>query len=309
MSTALAAIDAAPFLSPEHRSRPILTGSTDAILLEMPAADYYADPCGKPSFTQSTAKRIINDSPYHAWLHHPRLGGVKGETTDEMDRGTLIHSLVLGNEPAIDVLPFDKYTTNAAKEAKRNAEANGLIPVKAKEWDEIQADAEAIKAELGERGIFLAGVSEAVVIWNEGIDDRSVLCRGMLDHLILSHGNIYDLKTISSAKPSNIERQITNLCYDVQAEAYCSAIRRLRPELSGRETFTWLFIETLPEGSPKRVILSVVKPSGELREFGARRWRRACEAWIQCNDAGRWPAYGDLVAFPPAWAMKEEAGS
>lgn len=305
MSTALAELDAAPFLSPEHRDLRVVAGSAQAILLEMPAAKYHADPCGKPSLSASTARRLIGESPYHAWLHHPRLGGVKEEASATMDRGSMIHSLVFGTDPGVDVIEHDDYRTARAKAAKQNAIDSGRIPVKAREWDTIQADADAIKAELAERGIFLAGLSEITCVWNEGIDDRSVLCRGMLDHLILSHGEVYDLKTCASASPRACEKSIFDRGYDIQAAAYCSAVRKLRPELAGRESFTWLFVESLPEGSPKRVLLTVAKPSGELREFGERRWRRACETWIQCHDSGKWPSYPDVTANPPAWAMRE----
>jgi hypothetical protein len=47
--------------------------SRPGIYLDVAANDYHADPCPAPSFTQSIAKVLLEKSPAHARLAHPRL--------------------------------------------------------------------------------------------------------------------------------------------------------------------------------------------------------------------------------------------
>ena len=59
----------------------VIAESATARLVRMPARDYHADPGETPTLSASIAKRIVNESPLHAWLKHPRLGGLPDEPT------------------------------------------------------------------------------------------------------------------------------------------------------------------------------------------------------------------------------------
>ena len=43
------------------------------------AKDYHADCCESVSLNSTIAKILVSQSPKHAWLKHPRLGGAKPE--------------------------------------------------------------------------------------------------------------------------------------------------------------------------------------------------------------------------------------
>ena len=72
------------------------------VYYDLPEHEYHSDPCDSPSLSASIAQTIVLESPAHAWLQHPRFGGKQIEPTKEMDRGTLVHALLLGKGRAIE---------------------------------------------------------------------------------------------------------------------------------------------------------------------------------------------------------------
>lgn len=280
-------------------------------ILDLSEKDYHSDKTGDgpPSLSSSIATQLLNRSPFHAWLHHPRLGNVKRESTDSMDNGTIIHALVLGQKPPVEILPFENFRKKEAQEKRDAAVESGKIPVLEREWGGLQTTGKAIVRELAERGIQLTGKSEQVVVWEEETEHGPIRCRGMMDHLWLSQAAVFDLKNCRSAHPKAVRSHVMEYGYPVQASAYRSALRKLNPEMAGRESFTWGFVEQMPLGSPKRVLITVAQPSGLMREYGDAQWAKACNLWAWCLKNDRWPDYtGDEVLSldPPGWAVNEE---
>ncbi len=276
-------------------------------LVRLSAREYHADPCPAPSLSSSVANVLLTKSPLHAWLRHPRLGGQAGEATDATDRGTLIHSLVLGTPFPGRVIDCEDFRSKPAREARDNALSLGLIPVKVGDMDPLERVAGAIKDEIEYAGIRLLGHSEAVATWEEDSPVGPVSCRGMLDHVWMNDigAGVFDLKTCRSAHPRACEKHVVEYGYDLQAAAYVSAIETIRPDLAGRVSFTWLFIEELPGF---RVALTVATLAGSMWERGRRRWARAVELWANCLAADKWPTYSaEPVRLEcPAWAMDAE---
>ncbi len=126
-----------------------------------------------------------------------------------------------------------------------------------------------------------------------------------MDHVHLANSLILDLKTCQSAHPKAIARSMIDHGADVQWAAYTSAIRKLNPLMAGREDMAFLFVEELPEGSPNRVLLTVARPDGSMREHGRARWEHACEKWAACLKSGVWPGYGTVSVAAPNWALTE----
>lgn len=278
--------------------------------LSMSAAEYHADPCPTPSLSSSVAHTLVNKSPLHAWLEHPKLGGVREEASAGQAHGTLIHALVLGTGlDCVEVIDAQNYRTKAAQESRDAAIEAGKTPILRRELDDARAVAADISEELAERGISLTGQSEQVAMWEEQTEAGPILCRGMLDHVILSADSaiILDLKTRRSAHPKACAAHVLDYGYHVQRAAYVSAVEKIRPDLAGRVDFLWLFVEELPVGSPKRVVLTVARPDGLMREIGEAKWKQACERWAACLASGNWPAYSEdaVMLEAPAWAAKE----
>lgn len=287
---------------------PIPTGST--AIFAMKAEDYHSDPCEKPSLSSSIAKRMVGESPYHGWLMHPKLGGC-GMTSAAMDRGTLIHSMILGHVADEFVLiEADDYRTKAARSARDSARAEGKTPVKVADYRDAEATAAEVHEDLLHAGITLTGHSELVLVWVESVDGVDVQCRAMLDHIIPENSTIIDFKNCESAHPNSVQRSIYNYGYDVQYAAYTSAFDKVFPDLAGRSDFMWAFIEQMPDEAPRKSAVQLYRPDGMMRELGRKRWGRGLKLWAGCIATGRWPFYGTgpIPIAPAGWVVKEELG-
>jgi len=251
----------------------------------------------------SIATTLITRSPLHAWTQHPKFGA-KGKTpTKSMDRGTVVHALVLGKGKEFAALPFDDFRTNAAKAARDAARDKGLVPIKTEDLDDARVIAERVTSQLADHGIHLTGESEVAIEWYEPSSHGPVLCRCMMDHLLLEAGTIVDLKISASAAPPSIERSAETFGYAIQRAAYTRALEAVRPELAGRVDFLFAF------GEPEEpYALNLCRGDGAFREVGERRWLRAVEQWASCLNTNTWPAYGSGInpLSVPAWVLKNE---
>lgn len=261
---------------------------------ELSAQAYHQDPCETPSLSASIARVLVEKSPLHAYARHPRLGG-KGrtfESTDEMDRGKILHDMILGSGAQIEVVDAEDWRTKIAKEQRAAIVARGGIAILASKAGIYQAAANAIRTRCAELGFNFGGKSELGAFWMEG----ETQCRGMLDHLEGDH--IIDLKTTEDI--SALEHKFVRLGYDLQQRAYTRAVEEIHPELLGRVRFTFLFAEV---NYPYDVV--PVTASGSMVEHGTRRWRAAVNRWSECLAAGEWPGRGAQRVECPAWAMTE----
>ncbi len=267
--------------------------SAQARILDVTPDEYHA----RPGLSSSKAKTLIAKSPLHAKSERER------DPTKSLDRGNVIHRLVLGKGRDYAVVQANDWRTNVAKAARDEARAQGLVPVLVGDFEEYALAAEKIRVTLADRGYVLDGASELAVEWLEETEHGDVTCRGMMDHVWLETGVIFDLKITADAAPSFVERNAENLGYAIQSAAYTRALVALRPELAGRVDFLFAFCE-----AEEPYAINVCRPDGMFRELGERRWIRAVNTWGHCEKSGTWPAYGVGVnqLSPPAWALARE---
>mgnify|MGYP001559543461 CR=1 FL=1 len=276
--------------------------------VRMTAAEYLADPCATPSLSNSIAQLLDGKSPLHAHARHPRLGGVASVDTEATLGGSLLHALLLGQGKELAVLDVKDWRTKAAQEAKLLALAEGKVPIKRAEYEESQLVASRVLEKLESSfGIVLKGESEIVALWEETTrEGELVQCRGMLDHLILgdTSATIIDLKRCRSAHPEACARTAHGYGYAIQRAAYVSAVESIRPNLAGRVDYIIPFIE-VDDG-----VVDVVpcRLTGEFRDSGERKWRRAVEIWARCMRENRWPGYTQEIIdlAPPPWATAKD---
>lgn len=264
---------------------------------------YHSDPCERPSLSASIANLLCDETPAHAHLAHPRLGGHTWEPTRAMDHGTLCHALLLGAGIEIEPLYFDDFKKKAAQEARDAAREAGKLPVLAKEYAEALESTRLVREKLSRVGVNLTGKSEVVLVWEESLaDGRKVLCRAMMDHLILERGRIYDLK-FTGQSLRKIGDKFTDFGYEVQEHAYHSGLAKLVPELVGRTSFEFLFCEADAPYCVRRIA-----GDGEMRDLGRRRWRRALSTWADCLERDSWPEYPAELTHvsPKPWAVMAE---
>lgn len=256
---------------------------------KMTDADYFAHPALSHSDT-----RILLDSP--AKFAHLRGNPRDAKPpTDDMRFGTAVHAILLGGPHVVEVAA-DSWRTNAAKEERAEAEANGCIALLTADFDRAHACAMGANRHPQARKLLdNADDTEIVGIW----DDGDVQRRAKLD---LRSGRFgVDIKTAYSAATDDFARSAAKYGYFTQDPWY----RDCLTACWGIDDPAFLFI--VIEKEPPYLV-NVVELDPYDVELGRKRNQRAIDLYRQCRDADEWPGYGDDVnlAALPGWARWAE---
>lgn len=289
-----------------------------------------------PGFSASLAKLVIARSAAHAKDAYDRKleqialddeseeDEVDEKKQKQLDRGNILHALVLGIGKRIEVIPSailaknGSYGTAESKARRDAARVAGRVPVKEPDMPIHERTASAVRARLLDADHVLDGRSEMAIGWEEPTPHGQVLCRAMLDHVVTwgldaisSPGAgapgaiIYELKMVADAHPERCMRTAENLGYAIAACAYERALTALYPQLGGRIHFQFLFCE----GSRPYAIWDPPRLSGAFREIGERRWLRAVRDWAALLDTGRASSYREMghdEITAPMWTLRNE---
>lgn len=271
--------------------------SDEARRLSINADDYHADPCDRPSLSASIIQVLCTQSPRHAWVAHPKLNpNYRPEEATHFDIGKIVHALMLQGEWVGEVIEFDDWRKDAAKEARDKARAAGKVPILRKHWTDVQAIIEAANIQISAMGnVFKApGKAEETITWTE---PNGVRCRARLDWLADSLRYIDDLKTTAvTANPEIVSRTMFNHGLDIQAAFYRRAVQMLNPRMDPQ--FRFVFIETY-----QPYAMSVVAPGPDVLFLAEKKIQWAIEKWGECLESGVWPGYPTEVCYAqlPAW--------
>lgn len=286
-------------------------------IIQIGAEAYHQDPSPTPSLSSSVAKVLVNKSPYHAWLAHPKLNpDYKPDESSTFDLGTAAHDLILeGGTARICVIDPQDYrskptkadpdgsipkgwTNNAIREARDTARANGLTPILP--WDnaiirDMKEAAMRFVADSEIAGIFDGGKPEQTLIWKE----NGITCRGRLDWLTTDRSIILDYKSSASSEPRWFSRQIANMGYDFQAAFYLRGLH-----VCGYPNAKFLFLAQEVD-PPHACSLHAIAPS--MMAIAEERITRAIDLWRECLTANKWPAYDNRVHYAEAtaWQMNQ----
>jgi len=269
---------------------------------------YHADPAPEPSLSSSVAKILLEQSPRHAWHAHPRLGGGHGDrdNTRAMEVGTVVHKLLLGCGAEVVPIDAEDYRSKAAKEARDAAYAAAKQPILRADMKTAADTAAAVSDQLDKvddcAGFGVDGAAEVVGIWR---DETGPYGRLMVDWLE-DRGDsaiLWDIKTSSvSVAPHAIAQRIVSMGYDVSAAHYERGILALRPELAGKLTFRWIFVET---SAPHLITIAELDAAGLA--IGRKKAAAAFGLWARCLRDNVWPGYPNHIIRPdyPNWAENQ----
>jgi len=277
-------------------------------LYRMPAPVYHADAAPAPSLSRSIAITLLDRTPQHAWAKHPRLGGGdEDQRKRKLDVGSVAHELMIGQGRGVHVIaapnkagnPVESYQTKAAQEERDEALAAGLTPVLQCDLARAEAMVDAVRLRLaripGAEGAFQDGIGEAVAIWR---DPTGIYGRAMLDWWGPTEYDVWDLKTTAGGLS---DRELANRVaegLDIQAAWYTRGLSILRPEIIGRATFNFVFVEDKPPHECR-----VVRLTGEQRWFGERKAVTAAVWFEDCLRRNEWPGYAPEIRSveSPPW--------
>lgn len=280
-----------------HEACPRIT--EPGVYPDMPAEAYHAD----PALSSSGARALLPPS-CPARFRHEQLHGQPHKRV--WDLGHAAHKLVLGAGDDLVVIAADSYRTKVAKETRDGAYADGLIPLLAEEYKQVEAMAAALRAHPVAGAVFHPdrGQPEQSLWWRDG--PTGVMRRARLDWLPEPRPGrrliIPEYKTCASADPEALSKAVHTYGYHQQADWYLTAARALG--LAGDDAG---FIFVCQEKAPPYLV-SVIELDGPALRIGAARNRRALEVYAHCVRTGSWPAYVEGVGQVglPRWAEIQE---
>jgi hypothetical protein len=242
---------------------------------------------------------LLQQSPLHAWLAHPRLNpNHQRETDAAFDRGAAAHAYVLENrEDTIVVVDAPDWRTKLAKEARDEARAAGKQPLLTHQLVGVKTMKERLMNYISGtelRDVFESGTPEQSLFWEEG----DTWCRARPDLISADRKICVDYKTTESANPDDFGRQIGRMNYDLQAEWYTRGLAAVG------ESVTFVFVV---QEVHEPYACSLVALSNAYREVGAFKAERALNIWRKCVEEDRWPAYPQHIAYaePTTWQLTE----
>lgn len=250
----------------------------------------------------STGIKDILDTPARYWhkKHHRK-------SSARFDLGSAAHELILDSGPGLVIVDAPDYRSKAAQVERDTARENGLTPLLAAEYAQVQAMLEAVHNH-PDASVLLemdnpqpTGAAEVSCLWDD--PETGVPLRGRFDYL---HPGplIVDLKTCRSADPSRFARHAVEYGYDTQAAHYLNGLEATRGDVDAR------FIHVLVEIEPPYLV-SVVELDPNFLSIGREAVRTAIDLYAQCNTRNDWPGipHGIHRVTPPAWhtarTMKE----
>lgn len=269
---------------------------TTPSLYRMSAAAYHADCCPEPSLSSTVARIMLDQSPRHAKLAHPKLTPQPpADTPDRKQQiGTAAHKLLLGHGSEIVVIAGESYSKKEPRELRDAALAEGKAPILEADYAAVTAMVEAFGEQIAEFGqiaaTFFAGDSEVVIAWQE---KGGLWCRAMVDKLYVSDNRavLFDYKaTDASADPYACASRCFQMGYDFQKMFYRRGLCAVLPDLERVQSY----LVTQENSAPHAV--SVLELGYEAALSAEKEVWKALALWERCLRTDTWPSYPPIVA-------------
>lgn len=282
------------------------------IYRDFPTAAYFGDPTPAPSFTQSLAKVLVEQSPLHAYQAHPRLN-VKPADEDDGEAynkvkaiGNAAHKLMLNRGKELSVGDFEDWRTGAAKAFKLASLNEGKEPILRKHFDAAGEMVDAATEQLchihGCSNAFTNGDPEVVIANCED----GIWLRSMLDWITPDLREVWDYKTGGvSASPYATPRRMAEAGWHIQAAFHERILDAIDPKGAGRRKFFYVAQE-----NEAPYALTVNQIGEAALTIGRKQVDYAIKTWAFCMRKKTWPGYPNRInrAELPTWAESNWLG-
>ena len=268
---------------------------TEPGIYTIPLSEYIKDPAPRPSLNASVAQVLLEQSPKHAWLAHPRLGNGAREESSRADLGTIAHGLLLEDDKSrVVVIQADDWRKKVTQEARDEAYAAGKVPILEKDMETVNRMVEAADHCLMGSELcndWLDATPEQTLIWKDG----ATWFRSRPDKLSKDGRVYFDYKTTGSANPMAFTKVAIRQGYDLQAALGQRGVEAIK----GVETIVIFVVQEID--APYAV--SLVSLSPQFMDIADNRLEMARRVWDQCHTKKEWPGYSDRVAYvdPPGY--------
>jgi hypothetical protein len=268
---------------------------TEPGIYQMTNEEYHAD---RGSLSSSGARKLLPPS-CPALFRYAQDNPQSAKKT--FDLGNAAHKLVLGEGPDLVRIDADEWRSKAVKDEVAAVRAEGGIPLKPAEYQQVQDMADALRRHPVASALFdpARGKPEQSLFWRD--QQTGVMRRARLDWLPDARSGrliIPDYKTCRSAEPAALAKAVDEFGYHQQDDWYRSGAKAL-----GLADEDAAFVFVCQEKTPPYVV-TVVEMDATARRIGAARNRRALEIFAECTATGHWPGYSDEIAYLslPPWA-------
>jgi hypothetical protein len=275
---------------------------------DMDSEAYFADCCPQPSLTQSLCKILIEQSPLHAKLAHPKLAppAEGDEDPEKYDKaraiGNAAHAIMIRRGKKLAIVDAPNFMSKSAKDDKNAALQRGEEPILRKHYNTAVTMAEAASYQLSKiEGCDRAfehqtGKGEVVAV---AIEDGLYL-RTMMDWLTNDLREVWDLKTSGmSASPYATGKLMASAGWHLQAAMHERLLDAIDPAGAGRRRFLYVAQENQPPYA-----LTVNEIGESALTIGRKQIDYAINMWRRCMECETWPAYPLRIIRPelPQWA-------
>lgn len=267
------------------------------------------------ALSSTGAKKLTAPStPAHfrEWFDSPE------KASKPFEIGRAAHTVVLGTGAPLHVVDADSWQTKAAREERELARDMGRIPVLQKEYEQVQAMADAIRShplagflfqrqryEAG-RLIEATGTPEVSLFWRDEMAGVEKRCRlDWLPSRLTRDGMLVvpDYKTCVSASDDACDRAVRDYGYHQQGQWNTEGIEACG--LSGGAPVLFVFV--FQEKNPPYLI-NIKAIERQTMQVAERKNWEAARLFAQCTESGVWPGYSDQVGYAslPYWDLKRE---
>jgi len=232
--------------------------------------------------------RPSNDVPVRLWnlaqmakspAHYLYSLNAPDEPTTGMERGTAVHTLVLGKGKPVIAYP-GKQRRGKEWEAFADQHTDKQILTGA-EYSKARRMADSVLANADAVAV-LKGQREETLYWK--LLGRT--CRGTPD-AYLKGGHVTDLKTCPDASPGKFPFKAVRMGYAAQLSFYLTGVEVLfgdRPDA---------YIVAVEANPP--YVCQVFKLTKNALETGTKQWRLWFERLLQCEAANHFPGYCESI--------------
>lgn len=263
---------------------------------DVPEQEYHGD---LSSLSSTGAKTLATRSP--AEFDWERRHGRPPKK--EFDYGSAAHRYLLGKGAEIEVIDYENWRTDDAKEQRDKAYKAGRVP--------LLVDVDTAARELAYRArrhplvaeLLADGEAEVSGWWVD--KETGCPCRVRPDWVTRrgDHVLIADAKFVDDSSPTTFEKALYRWGYHQQAPWYVDGIAALLEV--DPEAISFLFVAASKTGPN---LVNLYELDADAMRIGARRNREARELFVRCTESGEWPDYGigPHVISLPGWAIYRE---
>lgn len=268
------------------------------------SAHYFADPAPRPSLSQSIAKILIERSPRHAALEHPRLCPPT-TADDDVEKyvkaqaiGNAAHKIILGRGKEIEIVKADDFRGKEARAARDAANTAGRVPILEKHMTDAEQMVAAAWSQLKTheaKDALTDGDGEVALIWQED----GLWFRCLVDWLHTDLRTVDDYKSGAvSVAPHVIGMRMVDQGWDIQGAMIERGLDVLDPAGAGRRRLRFIAQENAAPYA-----LTVCQLSESVMTMGRKKLQAAVNIWRDCIESDEWPAYINRVISPeyPGW--------